>query len=53
MISKRYNIKNWTRKNLSDWFKKMKNPAAVLNLFVQTRYLTGFIKRERKALTKC
>ena len=21
MISKRYNIKNWTRKNLSDWFK--------------------------------
>ena len=22
MISKRYNIKNWTRQNLSDWFKK-------------------------------
>ena len=22
MISKRYNIKNWTRHNLSDWFKK-------------------------------
>ena len=28
----------------------MKNPAAVLNLFVQTRYLTGFIKREQEAL---
>jgi len=22
MISKRYNLKNWTRQNLSDWFKK-------------------------------
>ena len=22
MISKRYNIINWTRQNLSDWFKK-------------------------------
>ena len=22
MTSKRYNIKNWTRQNLSDWFKK-------------------------------
>ena len=33
MISKRYNIKNWTRHNLSDWFKKNEMSSSSVKSF--------------------
>ena len=33
MISKRYNIKNWTRQNLSDWFKKNEKSSSSVKSF--------------------
>jgi len=33
MIPKRYNIKNWTRQNLSDWFKKNENSSSSVKSF--------------------
>ena len=33
MISKRYNLKNWTRQNLSDWFKKNEKSSSSVKSF--------------------
>ena len=33
MLSKRYNIKNWTRQNLRDWFKNYENSSTSIKCF--------------------